>query len=57
MVTSIKMYFSLFALLLILWFIFAFAGIKIFGNLCTESDLQTPGPNSLKSQLHSATRE
>ncbi len=44
MVTSLKMYFSLFALLLILCFIFAVAGIQIFGNLCTESDLQAPGP-------------
>jgi hypothetical protein len=56
MVKSMKMYLSLFALLLIVCFIFSVAGIQIFGNLCTERDLQAPGPNSLKNQLHSATR-
>ena len=51
MVQSMRMLASLYALLLILSFIFAVAGIQLFGNICTEKDVLLPGRHGLRCQL------
>ena len=51
LVESVNMYLSLIALLLILCFIFAVAGIQLFGNLCTQSDLTVTGRAALRCKL------